>query len=39
MVRFSPLRHVNQAMQLRIDAAGKYSDPIPKPKGERLMLA
>ncbi len=39
MVRFSPLRHINQSMHLRIDATRKFSDPIPKPKGERLMLA
>ena len=39
MVRFSPLRHINQATQLRIDAASEFSDPIPKPEGERLMLA
>ncbi len=39
MVRFSPLRHINQATRLRIDAASEFSDPIPQPKGERLMLA
>ena len=33
------LRHVNQAMELWIDTAKEFGDPIPKPKGERLMLA
>ncbi len=33
------LRHVNQAMALWIDTAKEFGDPIPKPKGERLMLA
>ena len=33
------LRHVNQAMALWIDTAKEFDDPIPKPKGERLMLA
>ena len=33
------LRHVNQAMALWIDIAKEFSDPIPEPKGERLMLA
>lgn len=33
------LRHVNQAMQLWIDTAREFGDPIPEPKGERLMLA
>ncbi len=33
------LRHVNDAMQLWIDTAREFGDPIPEPKGERLMLA
>ena len=33
------LKNVNQAMQLWIDAAREFGDPIPEPKGERLMLA
>ena len=33
------LRHVNQAIALWIDTAKEFGDPIPEPKGERLMLA
>ena len=34
------LRNVNDAMQLWIDtSAGVRTDPVPQPKGERLMLA
>ena len=33
------LRSVNQAMQLWIDTAKEFGDPIPEPKGERLMPA
>ena len=33
------LRHVNDAMRLWIDTAREFGDPIPEPKGERLMLA
>lgn len=33
------LRNVNTAMQLWIDTAREFGDPIPQPKGERLMLA
>ena len=33
------LNHVNQAMELWIDTAREFGDPIPEPKGERLMLA
>lgn len=33
------LKHVNQAMELWIDTAREFGDPIPEPKGERLMLA
>lgn len=31
------LEHVNEAMQLRTDTAREFGDPIPEPKGERLM--
>ena len=33
------LQHINEAMQLWIDTAREYGDPVPQPKGERLMLA
>ena len=33
------VRHVNDAMQLWIDTAREFGDPVPQPKGERLMLA
>ena len=33
------LRRVNQAIQLWIDTAREFGDPIPELKGERLMLA
>ena len=33
------LGNVNQAMELWIDTARESGDPIPEPKGERLMLA
>ena len=33
------LRRANEAMQLWIDTAQEYGDPVPEPKGERLMLA
>ncbi len=33
------LNHVNQAIELWIDTAREFGDPIPEPKGERLMLA
>ena len=33
------LRHANEAMALWIDTAREFGDPIPEPKGERLMLA
>ena len=32
------LKHANEAMALWIDTAREFGDPIPKPKGERLML-
>ncbi len=33
------LRSVNQAMDLWLSTAQEFGDPIPEPKGERLMLA
>jgi predicted RNase H-like HicB family nuclease len=33
------LGNINQAMDLWIDTAREFGDPIPEPKGERLMLA
>ena len=33
------LHNVNQAMDLWLDTAREFGDPIPEPKGERLMLA
>ncbi len=33
------LANANQAIQLWIDTAREFGDPIPEPKGERLMLA
>ena len=33
------LMNVKQAMKLWIDTAREFGDPIPEPKGERLMLA
>lgn len=33
------LKHVNEAIQLWIDTAREFGDPIPQPKGERLMLS
>jgi len=33
------LQNVNEAMQLWIDTALEFGDPVPEPKGERLMLA
>ena len=33
------LRHANEAMALWIDTAREFGDPIPEPKGERLILA
>ena len=33
------LQNVKEAMQLWIDTAREFGDPIPEPKGERLMLA
>ncbi|MEI7934736.1 MAG: type II toxin-antitoxin system HicB family antitoxin [Chlorobiaceae bacterium] len=33
------LAHVNEAIQLWIDTAKEFGDPIPEPKGHRLMYA
>ena len=33
------LQNANQAMALWIETAREFGDPIPEPKGERLMLA
>ena len=33
------LREVNEAMRLWIETARESGDPVPEPKGERLMLA
>lgn len=33
------LKNVHEAMQLWIDTAKEFSDPVPEPKGQRLMLA
>lgn len=35
----SALASVKDAMQLWIDTAREFGDPIPQPKGHRLMLA
>jgi predicted RNase H-like HicB family nuclease len=33
------LIHANEAIDLWVDAAREWGDPIPEPKGHRLMLA
>jgi predicted RNase H-like HicB family nuclease len=33
------LANANDAIQLWIDTAQEFGDPVPEPKGERLMLA
>ena len=33
------LRHVNEAIELWIATAKEFGDPVPTPKGRRLMLA
>jgi len=33
------LAQANEAVQLWLDAAKEFGDPIPQPKGRRLMLA
>ena len=33
------LENINQAVDLWLETAREFDDPIPEPKGERLMLA
>ncbi len=33
------LQNVNEAIRLWIDTAKEFGDPIPEPRGQRLMLA
>jgi predicted RNase H-like HicB family nuclease len=33
------LANANEAIQLWIDTAREFGDPVPEPKGQRLMLA
>lgn len=33
------LKNINAAIQLWIDTAKEFGDPVPEPKGQRLMLA
>ena len=33
------LKNINEAIGLWIDTAKEFGDPIPEPKGQRLMLA
>ena len=33
------LDNANEAIQLWIDTANEFGDPVPEPKGQRLMLA
>jgi predicted RNase H-like HicB family nuclease len=35
----SALKNVQEAIQLWIDTAKEFGDPIPEPKGRRLLLA
>lgn len=35
----SALANVKEAMQLWLETAREFGDPIPEPKGERLMFA
>ena len=35
----SALKNAHDAIQLWIDTAEEFGDPVPVPKGERLMLA
>ena len=35
----SALANANDAIQLWIDTAQEFGDPVPEPKGQRLMLA
>ena len=33
------LKNINEAIQLWIETAQEFGDPVPEPKGERLMRA
>ena len=33
------LANANEAIQLWVDTANEFGDPVPEPKGQRLMLA
>ena len=33
------LQHINDAMDLWLETAREFGDPVPEPRGERLMLA
>ena len=33
------LKHINEAVSLWLETAREFGEPIPEPKGERLMLA
>ncbi|HYJ88367.1 MAG TPA: type II toxin-antitoxin system HicB family antitoxin [Pyrinomonadaceae bacterium] len=35
----SALANANDAIQLWVDTAQEFGDPVPEPKGQRLMLA
>jgi predicted RNase H-like HicB family nuclease len=35
----SALANANEAIKLWIDTAREFGDPVPEPKGQRLMLA
>jgi predicted RNase H-like HicB family nuclease len=35
----SALKNINQAIELWIDTAREFGDPIPEPKGRRLVFA
>ncbi|HAF15488.1 MAG TPA: hypothetical protein DCK99_17685 [Blastocatellia bacterium] len=35
----SALANANEVIQLWIDTAQEFGDPVPEPKGQRLMLA
>jgi predicted RNase H-like HicB family nuclease len=35
----SALKNINRAIELWIDTAKEYGDPIPEPKGRRLVFA
>ena len=37
--QLSALENVNQAMELWLDTAREFGDPIPEPKGRRLLYA